>query len=376
MALQDLTPELRTRLGRVERWVGVFVALATLLLLVGLGYYLYQTAKRKGWFLVKVPYHTYVQDASGLKVGDPVKLMGFDVGEITQIEAMGPYDYYNVYLQFRVKQPYYGYLWTDSQVRVASKDLLGGRYLEVTKGSYGSATVKTKEGQIGEVLGVLDLRIKTNATQVPVGDLPYVALTNGSKGYWLSVVEAPALTERLERVVDSVEEALPNFLSLTNQVQTALGKVGDVAVHADQLLVSAQPVVSNLNSITAHLSNPKGSLGEWLMPEDVHRGLAGSLDATERTLDAARTNIAQLSASLLTSLDNVAGLTSNLNAQVQANDMILSEVSSLIVTADEFVQGLKRHWLFKGAFGAPGTNQTVPTLIPPRLENPLQNPIR
>ena len=48
MALQDLTPQLRTRLNRMERVVGWFVLLATLLLLFGFGYYLYKTAERKG----------------------------------------------------------------------------------------------------------------------------------------------------------------------------------------------------------------------------------------------------------------------------------------------------------------------------------------
>ena len=39
MALQDLTPQLRTRLNRMERMVGWFVFLATALLLFGFGYY-------------------------------------------------------------------------------------------------------------------------------------------------------------------------------------------------------------------------------------------------------------------------------------------------------------------------------------------------
>jgi hypothetical protein len=49
MPLQDLTPQLRTRLSRVERFVGLFVTVATILLIIGLTYYVLQTAKRKGW---------------------------------------------------------------------------------------------------------------------------------------------------------------------------------------------------------------------------------------------------------------------------------------------------------------------------------------
>src|SRR5690242_13287531 len=88
MAVQDLTPQLRTRLSRVERAVGWFVILATILLFAGFGYYVYHTAKGKGWFKTKIPYFTYVRDATGLKIGDPIKLMGFEVGEITLIDGV------------------------------------------------------------------------------------------------------------------------------------------------------------------------------------------------------------------------------------------------------------------------------------------------
>ncbi|MCX6902277.1 MAG: MlaD family protein, partial [Verrucomicrobia bacterium] len=115
MPVQDLTPQLRTRLSRLEKWVGVFVTLATLLLLAGLTYYVYHTAERKGWFLAKAPYFVYLRTGAGLKVGDPVKLLGFPVGEITEITAEKPFQYdedgnsVNVYVKFIVRAPNFGY---------------------------------------------------------------------------------------------------------------------------------------------------------------------------------------------------------------------------------------------------------------------------
>src|SRR5207249_1689904 len=113
MALQDLTPQLRTRLNRMERAVGWFVLLTTGLLLFGFGYYVYNTAERKGWFLTKAPYFTFTDRATGLKEGDPVRLMGFDIGQITRIISQPPEDNsHNIYLEFEIKSPFYGYLWT------------------------------------------------------------------------------------------------------------------------------------------------------------------------------------------------------------------------------------------------------------------------
>src|ERR1039457_5961833 len=110
MALQDLTPQLRTRLSRMERAVGWFVFLATALLVFGFGYYVYHTAERKGWFKIKAPFHIYVKTSQGLNAGDAVYMMGFAVGTITSVEPQQPYETNNVKVKFEVVEPYFRYL--------------------------------------------------------------------------------------------------------------------------------------------------------------------------------------------------------------------------------------------------------------------------
>src|SRR5580692_3769036 len=134
MAIQDLTPQLRTRLRRVEKIVGLFVLLAVIGLVVGFAYYLYQTAKSRGWFIQKCPYFTFVDSGEGLKVGDPVMLMGFEVGNITVITAQPPGAEHRVYVGLEIRSPYYGYIWTDSRIRIGAAGFLGNRVLEISPG--------------------------------------------------------------------------------------------------------------------------------------------------------------------------------------------------------------------------------------------------
>src|SRR6266446_6794694 len=189
MALQDLTPQLRTRLSRLESLVGWFVTVATALLLFGLGYYVYQLARNRGWFLTKMPYFTFVHNAAGLNVGDRVRLMGFDAGQITSIEPQPPEDlYFNVYVQFRVKEPYYGYLWDDSRAKVGAADFLGHRFIEVTKGTTGAPTYalhEVKEVSLAEaqrylgsnnILFAQEVFLGTNVIVRPSEDLTAEAL--------------------------------------------------------------------------------------------------------------------------------------------------------------------------------------------------------
>src|ERR1051325_1108312 len=134
MPAQDLTPQLRTRLSRLEKVVGWFVTIATLLLFAGLAFYVYNVAEKKGWFKTKAPYFTYLKSGAGLKPGEKIRLMGFEIGEITRVDAEKPDSGENVYVEFVVFEPYYGYIWDDSFVLVRSSGFLGQRYLEVTKG--------------------------------------------------------------------------------------------------------------------------------------------------------------------------------------------------------------------------------------------------
>ena len=133
MATQDLTPQLRTRLSRLEKLVGWFVTIAALLLLAGLAYYGWALAGSKGWRKNKAPYHTYLQSAGGIKVSDKVQLMGREAGEINIIKPMPPGFGDNIYVEFVVFGDNIGYIWDDSVVNVRSSGLFG-RYLELSKG--------------------------------------------------------------------------------------------------------------------------------------------------------------------------------------------------------------------------------------------------
>lgn len=432
MAIQDLTPQLRTRLSRLERVVALFVIVALALVLAGLYFYVRRTAERKGWFLVKLPYFTFVDSAAGLKVGDPVKMMGFDVGEITYITAQPPAEQYNVFVAFRItenpRDRYNGYMWDDSRAKVVST-FLGTRYLEVTKGTNGvpayyfhevrtndlaslrgasagrfvlaeeiwDATKKklleranqpVNDGLISrlEFAGVTSVTVLDTSTQLEWPNhiwhdqsARYVPFDRKKdKGYFLPPDEEPAITELAAQMLDQIKLALPNVLALTNRLQRLLDESANAAAHADALLTAAQPAITNLSFISANLTNPIGSLGQWLLPPELNTNLTSTLSNASTAVVSANvllTNtdarLGDLAGSLTRAIEELAGITANLHRQVDANTNIVSHVSRLIVDTDTFVQGLKRHWLLRSAFKEKATNAppTRPSrrVVPPKL---------
>ena len=405
MALQDLTPQLRTRLNRMERAVGWFVLAAVVMMIVGFVYYLHNTAKRRGWFLQKVTYQTCVSSGAGLKVGDPVKLMGFDVGEIAAIIPNDPIEYFNITIHFRIKLDEYnypGYIWSDSKVKVNAGDLLGGRFLEITKGVDGVPTIlpptnnittgvlrRLMEKMPGERLEELKREDVAQAQQTgrpPAPDDQLMArilaelnadarshpanyYTNDFRDniYWLDPLESPAVTERLDQLVTQVEKALPNILNLTNKIGNVLDNSSNLASNLNVVALNAQPASSNLAQLAAQLRGP-GALGEWALGTNGQRNLDSTLENMNTTIANTDTNLTLLVEKLALSLDNLADITSNLNAQVQANTNMLGSISKAVVDADDLVQGLKRHWLLRSAF----RTKTVTTNKPPA--QPLMSP--
>jgi ABC-type transporter Mla subunit MlaD len=404
MALQDLTPQLRTRLSRMERAVGWFVFLATALLIFGFGYYVYHTAERKGWFKIKAPFFTYVQSSEGLNVNDPVVMMGFQVGQITLIHAMPPGDPHNVRVEFEILDPYFRYIRTGgSFVKVNSADFLGKRELEITRGTNGLGSYAVVVTQPISIFGLDEA--KKNATESPGhwqlaqdvvdqnsnvvfhaydhvetaldesnapllaqcafesnsiyafdntvnrdrivaswrrGRHRYENFTASSEDAYLHAVETPPISDQVQAMVLQVQTALPNILGLTNQLATVLSNSVAAAANLNADLVEARPLLANFTGISDQLNKPGGVM-TWALGADGNGQVQGALTNVNSLLANTDTNLTAM-------LIHLADITSNLNAQVQANTNMLGGISKTVTDADDLVQGLKKTWFLRSAF--------------------------
>ncbi|MGH7866831.1 MAG: MlaD family protein, partial [Candidatus Dormibacteraceae bacterium] len=373
--------------------------LAVILLSFGFVYYIYNTAERKGWFRTKAPYYTFTSSANGLKPGDPVTLMGLAVGQITRMEPEPPEDFqYNMYVEFELKAPYFGYIWSEgSYAVIAPASLLGNRMLEVTKGTNGFPTyvfhhlrtVTIDEARhlpdpanwvmaeellgsdqtnllarpfepvtnIDAIASAKYTRIEIMATNIHQKlmtgiwndqDGLYEPYKKGDR-YWLHSNETPAATEQLQSLVTQVKQALPGIFNLTNQLTAVLTNAANLTSNLNVVAVSARPAISNLTAATAGLNRP-GALGQWLLPPKLLEELETTLGTANASLTNANTNLTLVASNLNRSLENLAQITGNLGEQVAANPTLLRGISDTVVHADQFVQGLKQFWLFRHLF--------------------------
>lgn len=380
MPIQDLTPQLRTRLNRVERIVGLFILAATAMMIGGLAFYLHQTAENRGWFLTKSPYFTYLRSGSGIHVGDKVMMMGFPVGEVTRLLPERPDAPYNVYVEFVVLGNNVGYIWSDSIVVVKSVNLLGNRYLELIKGDFSG-----KHGKVWETYKFDSHQRITQVFDPKTRDYKAFDSKDSRTFFYLPAEEPTELSEQLDSMIQQAKTAIPHVLALTNYLTRVMSNTADATERLNILMDQAQPLVTNLSLISSHLKDPKGSLGEWLIPTNLNAQILQATETASRTMVAAQgtlTNanaqITELATSLDVTLDQLALITGNLRQQVDRNTNVLGEVSRLIVNTDDMVQGLKRHWLLRSAFRSKavstGTNANSSTVAPPRPPQDRRRP--
>jgi hypothetical protein len=440
MALHDLTPQLRTRLSRMERAVGWFVFLAVLLLLVGLGFYIRQAAINRGWGQIKAPFHTFVQSSAGLKVGDAIVMMGFNVGNITLVKPMPPGSSQNVRLEFEIRDPYFRYMDRQgSMVIINSAGFLNTRQLEITRGTNHSyelvvtqpvydktideaeklATEETNQWQLAQDLFDQNSNVVCRAYKmldatnvapmaglytlvgnyghtrlVRVSDLAppsnticiydntinrnhvaaswheylrrYVEFTPEQDSAWLSPVEPVGVADRLAQVVAQVQAALPNFFALTNQLNHVLVNAANLTSNLNTTVADVHPQMSatltNLAAMTSLLREP-GGMGVMALGTNGPPQLQTALANVNILLEHTDTNLDTLVFSVGQTLSHVADITSNLNAQVQADPNMLVGISKTITDTDTFIQGLKHHWLLRSAFKTKKTNDVPAHLV-------------
>ena len=185
----------------------------------------------------------------------------------------------------------------------------------------------------------------------------------GSEDAWLRAVETPPISDQLQAMASQVQSALPGILALTNKISAMLDNAADATSNLNSTLLAAQPLVTNFTALSGQLREP-GGLGVWALGTNGNDLIQGALTNLNLLLVDTDTNLNALSADIGLTLENVAGITSNLNAQVQANTNLLGGIARTVKDTDDFVQGLKHHWLLKSAFKGKATNAPPPSSKP------------
>jgi len=228
-----------------EKKVGFFFMAG----LVVLGVML-ELGERWNPFEKSIPYVTYLSSTTGLKVGDPVRLAGVEVGKITRIDIEDG----RVKVGFEVKPG--TRIRTDSVATIRLTNLLGGQFLGISFGT-----------QTADILA-------------PGSEVKSREIAN------------------IDVIVDNVSDLTKDARTFLNDLNTNQNEVlGKISTMLDENRGNLKGAVQNLNSITAKMDRGEGSLAMLLNDKALYHNtneLAASLKTVTAKIERGEGSLGKL----------------------------------------------------------------------------------
>ena len=260
--------------------------------------------------------------SAGLKVGAGVKITGFTVGEVTDVQFWGGrLDEENgkrvqVRVELEINPAYFETIAEDARAYITTRGILGEKYVEISPG-----TVDAPRVQPGAVMdGVEPLRLEIVARDLSV------TLSEVSR---MLQENRRTIAEILMRMNDTVKHVDDIVLGNADRIEATLSALESSVSRADALLESAQKGLGDGQDLRSTLENARRLTGR------LRTAVPGVVDRVEGTLDA---------------FGSVAGTYQTLGEDGHARILtILDRVEGVMVDAQKLSGGVREG---KGTLGA------------------------
>ncbi len=244
------------------KWSQLRVGLTLLFASVTLAVLIFVMSGTGGWFTRKITLRSYLDNASGLREGAPVRLAGVDIGNVTHIRIVGGKPTTPVEVTMKVNTKYRFNLRKDSVTLLTTAGVLGETYVDVD-----SSTAKGPEATDGDTLAARsqpDIQDVVRASQGTLQNMDallkrvdrIVAFIESGQGSIGKVIYSPALYDQLNATV--IE-----FKGLMDDIQKGKGSLGPLLT-SDEAYKKANAALDKLNAIVDELQQGKGTAGKLL----------------------------------------------------------------------------------------------------------------
>lgn len=287
--------------GNQTLWVGVFLILGMICILAAL-FILTDAAIFRGRYIV----NTTVPDAGGIRRGDPVQMLGVNIGRVQRFKI----DPKGVAIRLELEGEYD--VPADSHVLLKSSGLLGGMVAEIVPGKAtrelrGGDTLpgKTDEGMMDSVnrlageaeqvltrvqsvlsdaniesIGTTTRNLDAGSAQMRklLGDVS-VAVNDQRR-------ELRTLTASLQRSAEGFEK-----VATGPEVERTLKQIDAATARMDTVMASLERTSTAVESVMGRLDRGEGTLGKLMRDEELYR----NMNAAMLNMNQATVNINKLS---------------------------------------------------------------------------------
>jgi phospholipid/cholesterol/gamma-HCH transport system substrate-binding protein len=276
----------------------------------------------KGLFTRNATLRTYMDDASGLQEGTPVRLNGIDIGYLDKLQLTGERNLKRtVEFDMLVKRQFLSEIPVDSVAGIAASNLLGDKFIDITKG-HSSQHVQP------------DAELASLVAQ----DIPeLMAQTANLMGGFNSIVD------RLDKLLAGVEAGKGNLGKFVKD-EELYNRLNDIASEGQKLLAEVRTgggTISKLiydPSLYEEIRAPIKRINDMLADMQAGQGTAGKMLKDPALYDEAKQTITEIH-SLVADINAGKGTAGKLLKDDQLYQKLDDLETKLNVTLDKINSG-------------------------------------
>jgi phospholipid/cholesterol/gamma-HCH transport system substrate-binding protein len=244
------------------RWSQLKIGVIALTAFIMVFVLVFLLTSSKGIFQHNVDLYTYLSDASGMANGTPVRLNGITIGYLDSLSLTNSRDPNRaVRFDMKVQRRYLTDIPVDSVVAIAAANLLGDKFLNITRGRdtrtvQPGAELKSQQGQdIPELMGEMSTVLKSFQTIVGRVDNLLAGVEQG-KGNIGLLLKDDELYRRLNGIAAEGQKLLAD-------VRNGNGTLSKL-LYSDEFYQELRSPLRRIDSMLADLNAGQGTAGKLL----------------------------------------------------------------------------------------------------------------
>jgi phospholipid/cholesterol/gamma-HCH transport system substrate-binding protein len=229
------------------------------------------------------PLRTYMEDSAGMAEGSDVRLNGILVGKIKRVRLSGEKDPHRlVEIQMEIENRFKTELPDDSVASITSSNLLGDKFINITKGKDAKtveSNAELKSSQLNDIPQLIETATSIlNSFQQVVNRVDgLLAGVDAGKGNIGKLLKDDELYNRAEDTVKDVNE-------LVKKVKDSNGTISKL-LYDDDLYNDFRKPIQRLDEMLAQLQKGQGTAGKLLTEDAIYDDARKSVADLREMLD-------------------------------------------------------------------------------------------
>ena len=268
---------------RQLKWSQLRVGVTVIFASITLAVLVFLMTGSSGFFTKKIFIKTYVDNASGLRPGAPVRLQGVDIGNVTGIRVVPGKEPYPVEVMMKITTKYQDAVHKDSIIQLSTAGVLGETFVDID-----STQAKGPSVENGDTLAMRpqpDIQDVVRASQGTLQNMDVllrrvdriVSFVESGQGSIGKLIYDPSLYKQLNATVKE-------FQGIVNNINSGKGSIGKL-INDDELYNRATASVDKLNSIMNQIDTGQGTVGKLIKDPALYNNANQTIAKANKLMD-------------------------------------------------------------------------------------------